>query len=83
MTHVHLYAGDAAQSDEYVMLLLNFVFLLFSMGTCSWGGSDGGGGGQNGYNLRSTLPGEPDVDYPILGRIPETSFKCQGRHDGE
>ncbi|XP_039437304.2 uncharacterized protein LOC120418846 isoform X2 [Culex pipiens pallens] len=48
----------------------------------SWGGSDGDGGGQNGYNLRSTLPGEPDVDYPILGRIPETSFKCQGRHDG-
>ncbi|XP_021699673.1 uncharacterized protein LOC5578264 [Aedes aegypti] len=35
-----------------------------------------------GYNLRSALPGEPDVDYPILGRIPDTSFKCHGRRDG-
>ncbi|XP_055610729.1 uncharacterized protein LOC129757491 isoform X2 [Uranotaenia lowii] len=34
------------------------------------------------YNLRSALPGEPDIDYPILGRIPETSFKCHQRHDG-
>ncbi|XP_055630098.1 uncharacterized protein LOC129770923 isoform X2 [Toxorhynchites rutilus septentrionalis] len=34
------------------------------------------------YNLRSALPGEPDVDYPILGRIPETGFKCHQRQDG-
>ncbi|XP_062550948.1 uncharacterized protein LOC134215866 isoform X2 [Armigeres subalbatus] len=58
-------------------------------------GSPAGGNGQSfgssrdqsreaaiGYNLRSALPGEPDVDYPILGHIPETSFKCHGRQDG-
>ncbi|XP_065077697.1 uncharacterized protein LOC135700958 [Ochlerotatus camptorhynchus] len=55
------------------------------------GGSTGGNSRQSfdrsrdatvDYNLRSALPGEPDVDYPILGRIPETSFKCHQRRDG-
>ncbi|XP_058460645.1 uncharacterized protein LOC131436143 [Malaya genurostris] len=35
-----------------------------------------------GYNLRLALPGEPDVDYPILGHIPETGFTCFQRRDG-
>ena len=29
--------------------------------------------------LRDSIPGEPDVDYPILGSVQETSFTCDGR----
>ncbi|XP_050073882.1 uncharacterized protein LOC126561648 [Anopheles maculipalpis] len=32
--------------------------------------------------LRSALPGEPDVDYPILGSVPTTQFSCDKRHHG-
>uniref|UniRef100_A0A182TRS1 Chitin-binding type-2 domain-containing protein n=1 Tax=Anopheles melas TaxID=34690 RepID=A0A182TRS1_9DIPT len=32
--------------------------------------------------LRSALPGEPDVDYPILGSVPATQFTCDNRHHG-
>ncbi|XP_058834436.1 uncharacterized protein LOC131691802 [Topomyia yanbarensis] len=39
-------------------------------------------GSSLGYNLRLALPGEPDVDYPILGHIPETGFTCFQRRDG-
>ena len=28
--------------------------------------------------LRSTIPGEPGVDYPILSSVQETSFTCSG-----
>lgn len=33
--------------------------------------------------LRSALPGEPDVDYPILGSVPATQFTCDNRHHGK
>merc|ERR1712072_117604 len=29
--------------------------------------------------LRASIPGEPELDYPILGEIAETSFSCNGR----
>ncbi|XP_055538487.1 uncharacterized protein LOC129725999 [Wyeomyia smithii] len=44
--------------------------------------SDHNRGSSLGYNLRLALPGEPDVDYPILGHIPDTGFSCFKRRDG-
>jgi len=32
--------------------------------------------------LRESVPGEPDVDYPILNTAPETSFSCADKADG-
>lgn len=32
--------------------------------------------------LRDSVPGEPGVDYPIFGQVPETSFRCSGRQPG-
>ncbi|XP_053665163.1 uncharacterized protein LOC128714313 [Anopheles marshallii] len=40
------------------------------------------GGGSTTDRLRSALPGEPDVDYPILGSVPPTQFSCDKRHHG-
>ncbi|XP_067632656.1 serine-rich adhesin for platelets isoform X2 [Eurosta solidaginis] len=34
------------------------------------------------FKLRHTIPGEPEVDYPILNEVPKTGFKCTGRHEG-
>ncbi|XP_052898165.1 uncharacterized protein LOC128304955 [Anopheles moucheti] len=45
-------------------------------------GRPNGGGGSTTDRLRSALPGEPDVDYPILGSIPTTQFSCDKRHHG-
>ncbi|XP_040158466.1 uncharacterized protein LOC120897555 isoform X2 [Anopheles arabiensis] len=45
-------------------------------------GRVGGGGGSTTDQLRSALPGEPDVDYPILGSVPATQFTCDNRHHG-
>uniref|UniRef100_A0A1S4GU41 Chitin-binding type-2 domain-containing protein n=1 Tax=Anopheles gambiae TaxID=7165 RepID=A0A1S4GU41_ANOGA len=42
----------------------------------------GGGGSSTTDQLRSALPGEPDVDYPILGSVPATQFTCDNRHHG-
>lgn len=68
------------QSNEYVIVRLLTVnaFYLFRISFRDPAQKVG-----LGYNLRSALPGEPDVDYPILGRIPDTSFKCHGRRDGK
>lgn len=33
-------------------------------------------------NLRRSIPGEPDVDYPIYRSPPETEFSCQSRATG-
>ncbi|XP_035910392.1 uncharacterized protein LOC118511419 isoform X2 [Anopheles stephensi] len=41
-----------------------------------------GSGGSTTDRLRSALPGEPDVDYPILGSVPTTQFSCDKRHHG-
>uniref|UniRef100_A0A182PBH2 Chitin-binding type-2 domain-containing protein n=1 Tax=Anopheles epiroticus TaxID=199890 RepID=A0A182PBH2_9DIPT len=40
------------------------------------------GGGSTTDQLRSALPGEPDVDYPILSSVPVTQFSCEKRHHG-
>uniref|UniRef100_A0A182WLE7 Chitin-binding type-2 domain-containing protein n=1 Tax=Anopheles minimus TaxID=112268 RepID=A0A182WLE7_9DIPT len=45
-------------------------------------GRTGGNDGSTTDRLRSALPGEPDVDYPILGSIPTTQFSCDKRHHG-
>ena len=35
---------------------------------------------QNGY--LEEIPGEPGVDYSVLGSVPQTSFSCDGRVSG-
>lgn len=32
--------------------------------------------------LRRSIPGEPDVDYPIFRTPPETDFSCKSRATG-
>ncbi|XP_054090073.1 putative uncharacterized protein DDB_G0271606 [Zeugodacus cucurbitae] len=34
------------------------------------------------FDLRHTIPGEPEVDYPIYGEVPKTNFDCAGKHEG-
>ncbi|XP_055921759.1 mucin-2 [Eupeodes corollae] len=34
------------------------------------------------YDLRQTIPGEPEIDYPIYSAVPRTNFDCNGRHEG-
>uniref|UniRef100_A0A034V053 Coiled-coil domain-containing protein 93 n=1 Tax=Bactrocera dorsalis TaxID=27457 RepID=A0A034V053_BACDO len=34
------------------------------------------------FDLRHTIPGEPEVDYPIYSEVPKTSFECTGKHEG-
>ncbi|XP_057369956.2 uncharacterized protein LOC130691070 [Daphnia carinata] len=34
------------------------------------------------WDFRESIPGEPEFDYPILDKIPRTSFKCTGQKDG-
>jgi len=34
------------------------------------------------WDYKESIPGLPEVDYPILERIPETSFTCEGRLAG-
>uniref|UniRef100_A0A182FHB9 Uncharacterized protein n=1 Tax=Anopheles albimanus TaxID=7167 RepID=A0A182FHB9_ANOAL len=41
-----------------------------------------GSGATATERLRAALPGEPDVDYPILGSIPSTAFSCENRPQG-
>ncbi|XP_053674440.1 uncharacterized protein LOC128724744 [Anopheles nili] len=41
-----------------------------------------GPSGSTTDRLRLALPGEPDVDYPILGSVPTTQFSCEKRHHG-
>lgn len=36
-----------------------------------------------GWDIRLSVPGEPEVDYPTLNEIPRTSFSCTGRKPGE
>ncbi|KFB43218.1 hypothetical protein ZHAS_00010994 [Anopheles sinensis] len=52
-------------------------------GRSSAGGSAGDGRGSFTDRLRSALPGEPDVDYPIFGSVPATTFSCDKRHHGK
>lgn len=34
------------------------------------------------WDFRESIPGEPEFDYPILDKIPSTSFKCAGQRNG-
>lgn len=34
------------------------------------------------WDFRESIPGEPEFDYPILDKIPSTSFKCTGQRNG-
>jgi len=51
---------------------------------------DGGGGGHGHHDhsgdpldwLRDSIPGEPEVDYPIFAVAPESSFTCDEKLDG-
>ncbi|XP_036342928.1 putative mediator of RNA polymerase II transcription subunit 12 [Rhagoletis pomonella] len=40
------------------------------------------GNTQQQFDLRHTIPGEPEVDYPIYSEVPSTSFECTGKHEG-
>ncbi|EFX79931.1 hypothetical protein DAPPUDRAFT_52062 [Daphnia pulex] len=33
------------------------------------------------WDFRESIPGEPEFDYPILDKIPSTSFKCAGQRN--
>ena len=33
-------------------------------------------------NYLEEIPGEPGVDYSVLGSVPQTSFSCDGRVSG-
>ena len=35
------------------------------------------------WDFRESIPGDPEIDYPILDRIPQTSFRCNGQRDGK
>ncbi len=35
------------------------------------------------WDFRESIPGDPEFDYPILDRIPPTSFRCNGQRDGK
>lgn len=35
------------------------------------------------WDFRESIPGEPELDYPILDKIPPTSFRCNDQLDGE
>lgn len=34
------------------------------------------------HELKNSIPGTPDKDYPIYNKIPNTTFSCSGRHEG-
>lgn len=34
-------------------------------------------------NLRRSIPGEPEVDYPIFRTPPDTAFSCLSRDTGK
>ena len=34
------------------------------------------------WDYKESIPGEPEIDYPILEKIPETQFTCDGRLAG-
>jgi len=34
------------------------------------------------WDFRESIPGEPETDYPILDKIPQTAFTCNDRVDG-
>ncbi|XP_055380078.1 uncharacterized protein DDB_G0283357-like [Condylostylus longicornis] len=44
--------------------------------TSSFGDADGQ------WDLRHSIPGEPEIDYPIYSVAPKTSFSCDNRHEG-
>jgi hypothetical protein len=35
------------------------------------------------WDYKESIPGEPEIDYPILEKIPETAFTCEGRLAGK
>ena len=35
------------------------------------------------WDFRESIPGEPEIDYPIFDKIPETAFSCSGKIDGK
>ena len=47
-----------------------------NFGTTSYSDSDTGSYEGGDY---SAIPGEPDIDYPILSYIPQTSFSCKSQ----
>lgn len=34
------------------------------------------------WDFRESIPGEPELDYPIFDKIPVTSFTCDDKIDG-
>lgn len=33
-------------------------------------------------DIRRSVPGEPEIDYPIFNSVPDTSFSCKGITEG-
>lgn len=44
---------------------------------------DDNGNYEEHWDIRNNIPGEPDIDYPIYSKAPETNFICKDRHDGK
>ena len=34
------------------------------------------------WDFRESIPGDPEIDYPILDKIPQTAFTCEGKLNG-
>ena len=61
--------------------LLVIIILIFTNSPSQVIGEDDGHEGSSDPLdwLRASIPGEPELDYPILSQIAETSFSCSGR----
>ena len=56
------------------------ILIIFTTSPSLVIGEDGHEGSSDPLDwLRASIPGEPELDYPILSQIPETSFSCSGR----
>ena len=60
---------DELKSLTFVQVKLNFIQILPNLVTNII---------KSGHT--TLIKGEPDVDYPILATVPDTSFDCDGRN---
>jgi hypothetical protein len=61
------------------------VFLLFCCSSLRLGHTrqDNSLTSDRQWTLNDALPGEPDLDYPILATVPDTDFSCDDKGYGK
>ncbi|XP_021191141.3 spidroin-2 [Helicoverpa armigera] len=69
-------SGYPGQGSRYPGQGQNYPGSGNNYGTTSFSDSDTGSYEGGDY---SAIPGEPDIDYPILSYIPQTSFSCKAQ----